>query len=590
MERRTIDAARRAARSRARWLAVALAAAFPAICASVQAATEVTSTLGDQIVCATAPVNYNADGNPARVFVEGDFVFVLEQWNARVAVYDLVGKTNLFYFGANFNSKNNINGRDTPGVAYTDSGKWAFGTGEGAFKQPFGMALDTFSGEHRFAVADTGNNRVQLFTFDAASGEITFAAASDAIFSEPNAVAFTAAGDLLVADTGNARVVRLSVSGASLAEGDSYALGEKAYATGICSDSDTSEGFWITDTRNQRVAYYRIADGTDAPAAYLGTSSSQDFVTPRDVQLFGSSGNGTFLCVVDNQGSRVRVVEAVASGGAYTDVVAVGDVGSASDASLQEFQKLWRPNGVFTVPDEKRVYVADYGNNLVKWYTVSPESVDPPEPQKYCNFLSVETFDEAGNPCTTFTNHQTIGLVVTFETDDQIQRASILCDKTGGMTFVAIPNATVSGNTISYDNIANTENMQPYYGTIDLVITANGAEGVYTTNVVAAYTLVESPTPAEEYEEAPWDFTAITVADGAATLTWDFPQENVPASGECTFRIESRTSLTSGNWATLVDDLSATSAVGCTDEVDLSALGNPPSLFFRLFWTNKVKE
>ena len=107
---------------------------------------------------------------------------------------------------------------------------------------------------------------------------------------------------------------------------------------------------------------------------------------------------------------------------------------------------------------------------------------------------------------------------------------------------------------------------------------------------MAAYTIVEPELPpAEEYEEVPWDFTSITVADGTATLTWDFPQENFPASGECTFRIESRTSLTSGNWATLVDDLSATSAVGCTDEVDLSALGNPPSLFFRLFWTNKVK-
>ena len=63
------------------------------------------------------------------------------------------------------------------------------------------------------------------------------------------------------------------------------------------------------------------------------------------------------------------------------------------------------------------------------------------------------------------------------------------------------------------------------------------------------------------------------------------PQENVPASDDCTFRIEYRTSLTAGDWATLVEDLAATSK-----NVNLADLGTPPSLFLRLFWTNKVKE
>ena len=563
-----------------------VAAAFFTIALSAKAEVEADTTISNRIVCTTAPTTYNAEGNPARVFVSGDFVYVLEQWNARVAVYDLVGRTNLFYYGAIVN-----NGA---GEKYTISGKWKMGTGDGGFKKPFGMALDTFSGENRFAVADTGNNRVQLFTFDASTGDITFAAASDAVFTAPEAVAFTAAGDMLVADTGAGRVVRLSVSGDTLAVGEEYPLGESAYPTGICSDSDTSEGFWITDsnprTNTGRVSYYRIADGTAAPAVFLSASGDRNFRYIRDVQVFGDSVNGKYLAVADYSWSRVSIVEAVAAGGAYTEVVGVGDVGSQSESALQEYEKLWHPTGVFVA--DGTLYVADYGHNLIRWYEVTPgDSPEPPEPPKYFNFLSVETFDETGAPCTEFTNHQTIALIVTFDTDDQIERATINCNETNGTTFVAIPNPTVSGDTISYDNIANMSNVQPYYGAIDLVITAVGAEGTYTTNVIAAYTLYDPtpPAPAETTETNAWRIVSIATdaAAGKVTLEWEFPSADIVESGECLFEIQYRPDLVTGGWATLAADISATSAADCVYQADLSPLG--PSCFFRLFWTNKVK-
>ena len=558
----------------AAWRLAAVAAALFAMVPVAKAAVEATTTLTNRIVCTTAPTTYNADGNPARVFVSGNFVYVLEQWNARVAVYDLVGRTNLFYYGAIVN-----NGA---GEKYTVPGKWKMGTGDGGFKKPFGMALDTFSGENRFAVADSGNGRVQLFSFDPATGEITFEAASGNIFNDPNAVAFTESGDILVADSGNCRVVRLSGSLSQTAE---YPLGEKAFPTGICSDSDTSDGFWVTDSKNQRVAYYRIADGTDAPAVSFGTVADKEVVTPRDVQIFGDSANGKFLCVVDNQGSRVRILEAVMSGGAYTEVVAAGDVGSAYDKSLQEYEQLWLPNGVFVDSDSGLLYVADYGHNLIKWYGVTATSPEPPEPTKHFNFTSVKTFDENGDEANTFTNRQTIGLVVTFETDDEIDSTSIICKKGDGSTFVATTADNVSGGSLDCEDISNQS--QEYVGAIELVITVNCTGGTYSTNVVAAYTIAESTT--EETETVRWPFTSIIMAGGAATLTWDFPSSNVLASGECLFKIQNRESLTSGDWDTLVSDLPATSKADCTYDADLSALGNPPACFFRLFWTNKVK-
>ena len=574
MDKFSTNAPRPPARPAAWRLAAAVAAALFVTAPVAKAAVEATTTLTNRIVCTTAPVNFNADGNPARVFVSGNFVYVLEQWNSRIGVYDLVGRTNLFYYGAIVN-----NGA---GEKYTVPGKWKMGTGDGGFKKPFGMALDTFSGENRFAVADSGNGRVQLFSFDPATGEITFEAASGNIFNDPNAVAFTESGDILVADSGNCRVVRLSGSLSQTAE---YPLGEKAFPTGICSDSDTSDGFWVTDSKNQRVAYYRIADGTDAPAVSFGTVADKEVVTPRDVQIFGDSANGKFLCVVDNQGSRVRILEAVMSGGAYTEVVAAGDVGSAYDKSLQEYEQLWLPNGVFVDSDSGLLYVADYGHNLIKWYGVTATSPEPPEPTKHFNFTSVKTFDENGDEANTFTNRQTIGLVVTFETDDEIDSTSIICKKGDGSTFVATTADNVSGGSLDCEDISNQS--QEYVGAIELVITVNCTGGTYSTNVVAAYTIAESTT--EETETVRWPFTSIIMAGGAATLTWDFPSSNVLASGECLFKIQNRESLTSGDWDTLVSDLPATSKADCTYDADLSALGNPPACFFRLFWTNKVK-
>lgn len=455
---------------------LAILAAASLALAAIPAAADVTATttLTNRIVCSASP-NSTVE-NAVRVFVSGNFVFALEQGNARIAVYDLVGRTNLFYFGAT--------AQNGQGIRYTDSTLWKISNANGGFKRPYGMALDTFSGENRFAVADSGNGRVQLFSFDPGTGDIAFEAASDKLFKDdsPKAVAFTESGDILVADIDNCRVVRLN---SSLAQTASYSLDHNARPIGICADSDTSEGFWISDSKNQRIAYYRIADGTSAPVVFFGTVASKDFVEPSDIQILGDSPNGgKYICAVDKQGARVRVVEAVVSGGAYVDIVPVGDVGHAADGSLQYFEQLYQPNGIFV--DGNTLYVTDYGKdygsgqngnaNLVKWFEVEASSSPTP------------------------------------------------------------------------------------------------------------------PAPTEEYETVRWGFTSIDMSGGAASLAWAFPSTNVPSSGECLFTIDYRTSLTTGSWATLVEDISSTSAAGCAYQADLSALGAPPSCFFRLYWTNKVKE
>ena len=570
VDRYNFDTALSPTRSVTWRLASIVAAAFFAISASAE--VEADTSLTNRIVCTTAPVSYNAEGNPARVFVSGDFVFVLEQWNARIAVYDLAGRTNLFYYGAT-----QVNGS---GLKYTGSDQWKISNGDGGFKKPFGMAFDPSSG-NRFAVADSGNNRVQLFTFDQSTGEITFVAASGKIFDNPTAVAFTETGDILVADSGNCRVVRLSSALAQTAE---YPLGEKANPTGICSDSDTSEGFWITDAKNQRVAYYRIADGTATPAVSFGTIADKEFVTPRDVQIFDDSDNGKFLCVVDNQGSRVRIVEAVFSGGAYTEVVAVGDVGSYSDPTLQEYEKLWRPNGVFV--DDGVLYVADYGHNLIKWYNVVATSPEPPEPPKYFHVTYVKLYDTNNVAKTEFELDEPIRLEIGYETDDEIDLACF--SGCLGDDWADPKRMDRNDGVLACDNAGLTDRV----GAIDIRLTVFGAEDTFMTNFFAALTVTEPPQPAEEYEEAGWHIDTFTVTNGTATLTWAMPANALPSDGKCDFRIDWRTSLTEGAWSTspnsyMVEDV--TTAAGCTKTIQLSGIRNPSAAFFRLFWTNKVK-
>lgn len=347
----------------------------------------ISNTVDDYIQCATPPPNNaNAEGNPARVFVTNNLVFVLEQYKHRVAVYDFVGRTNLLYFGAT--------AQDGAGHIYREETAYAQSTNAvGGFTKPFGMALDTFTDPTRFAVADTGNGRIQLFSFDPESGEIEFVSAYGAetasdqagtsapegTFREPQAVAFMPGGYILVADTGNYRVVRLHYDPetGAWAWDRAFQFTADSTLTGVCYDKDTTGGFWVADAGKgkQRVSFHRFTSFSSDPVASFGAYQSNDLTTPRDVQIWRIGGRKR-IAAVDYQGSRVRILDALANDrGAYTGVVARIDVGSASDRTLEDFQKLYLPNGVFPVAGTNLIFVADYGKRdggcKIKWYSLT---------------------------------------------------------------------------------------------------------------------------------------------------------------------------------------------------------------------------
>ncbi len=611
--------------------------------------TEVSMSLDDCFDTAVAPTTYNAEGNPARVFVSGDYVYVLEQYTHRIVVHDRAAPYAIVAtYGRN-------------------GGDGSFGSGDGEFNQPFGMALDTVSGKNRFAVADTGNNRVQLFEFDGPS--ITFKAsygtktsvsefgstsADTKTLLGPRAVAFAKGGYLLVADTGNFRVLRLQVESASLSFNASYAFDNKSSLQGLCYDKDNVAGFWVADAgpSKQCISFHHMAGFTKEPVVSFGTSSSKDFAAPRDVQVW-TVGSRKRICAVDYEGSRLRIFDCQQSAkGAYTGISFVADIGAASDASLQPYQKLWKPNGVFPVDGSNLVYVADYGHNQVKWYGLTLDgdqdgmddfwedmngldsTVDDAMDDADGDGLSnVGEFRAGTNPKNADSDGDGVGDLTemynlrdpldaaeeAFTVNEVVEIAALDTDGAAATTFLVGTNVTVK---VVFANPVEGDCQVILYNAagdciVDAPMVVSGSEATYsyvpaekdvglvdacfifaecdppTLSTNALFEVVSGGDDPEVTEEVPWIISSIALDDSgepSVVLAWDFPSEAVPAEGKCVFRLDFATVL-DGSWDSVtLPQVEAESAADCTATIPLSVVGTPSQCFFRLWWTNKVKD
>lgn len=126
----------------------------------------------------------------------------------------------------------------------------SFGSGAGQFNTPQGLAVDS---QDRVIVADQGNNRLVLLSFDGAGfGYLDHFSAE---FNAPSGVATDQRGNIVVADTGNNRVAVLDGDGHLLAQftepNDGY-IGPFNAPRGLAVEPDG--GIVVADTGNRRVA------------------------------------------------------------------------------------------------------------------------------------------------------------------------------------------------------------------------------------------------------------------------------------------------------------------------------------------------
>ena len=220
-----------------------------------------------------------------------------------------------------------------------------------------------------FVLADTGNHRIRRvwpngsITTVAGTGVEGFSGdggpATAARISAPRGVATLGDGTILIPDTGNHRVRRVSpagvittVAGTGVAgfSGDGR-LAVKARLNLPFGVSPTAAGgFLIADTGNSRIRRVR-ANGTITTAAKL-----------RSPHAVAALPDGSFLAA-DTNANRVVRVRAVDD---VTTVAGTGTAGFSGDGGPAAAAALKLPKALAVLPDLSGFLIGDSGNNRVR--------------------------------------------------------------------------------------------------------------------------------------------------------------------------------------------------------------------------------
>lgn len=239
------------------------------------------------------------------------------------------------------------------------------GTNVFQFSQPEGLAVDPRAGQYRLAVADTGNNRIQLFTYNPTNGVISFERTVGSLgsgvnqFNHPGGVAFDNTGRIFVADTGNNRVAIFRASDGlwfpSFTGTGAYILNAPR---GIAYDTHISDGgVWVCDTGNNRLSLYYDSGVFRRSFGSIGTAAGR-FQQPVDIRLW-RVGTRRRLVVADKVNNRMQVFNTDG-----TNLCSVGTGGSLAG-------QLLLPHGVMPLNDSADLFIADTGNARVQRFSLT---------------------------------------------------------------------------------------------------------------------------------------------------------------------------------------------------------------------------
>jgi uncharacterized repeat protein (TIGR01451 family) len=248
---------------------------------------------------------------------------------------------------------------------------------------PAGIALDSVG---NLLIADTSNHRIRKVTplgvisTVAGNGTQGFSgdngAATSAQLNYPNGVAVDAVGNLLIADTSNYRIRRVTAAGiidtiagtgtsGFSGDGGPATSARLSYFRGIVFDSGGN--LFIADTNNYRVrkidpsgiistvagngTYGFNGDGVSALSARLASPSGV---------AFDGSGN---LLIADYGNSRIRKV---ASSGVISTVAGNGTSGFTGDGGQATLAQLNSPNGLAVDAGSGDLLIADTANRRIR--------------------------------------------------------------------------------------------------------------------------------------------------------------------------------------------------------------------------------
>ena len=250
------------------------------------------------------------------------------------------------------------------------------------FSTPIGIAVDTTG---NLFIADFHNNRIRKVATDdiistvAGDGSTTYSgdggSAVYALFYGPGSVAVDAAGNLLIADTGNNRIRKVGPNGiiATVVGIGSYGFsGDGGAATNASLSSpvglafDAGGNLYFSDLYNGRVRKMGTngiittvaGNGGAAHTGDGGRATSASFNNPSAVAM-DDAGN---VYVADEFNNCIRKV---GTNGIISTVAGDGSMAFSGDGGAATNASLYYPNGV-GVDTAGDLYIADSYNNRIR--------------------------------------------------------------------------------------------------------------------------------------------------------------------------------------------------------------------------------
>jgi sugar lactone lactonase YvrE len=219
----------------------------------------------------------------------------------------------------------------------------------------------------------------QIITTVAGNGTLGYSGdggqATIAEFYAPSKVILDAAGNLYIADLGNNRIRKISLSGiintiagtgtaGYSGDGGQATVAELNQASGVCFDA--AGNLYIADQVNNRV---RLVNATGIISTFAGTgmagysgdggeATSAELYTADDI-IYDSDGN---LYISDTNNERIRKVN---TAGVISTIVGNGTAGFSGDGGQATAAELHRPTGL-VYDAVGNLYIADELNNRIR--------------------------------------------------------------------------------------------------------------------------------------------------------------------------------------------------------------------------------
>jgi sugar lactone lactonase YvrE len=235
-----------------------------------------------------------------------------------------------------------------------------------SFNQPSGLALNNFG---EMYVADSANNRIRKL--DPTGYASTFAGLPQ--MESPAGVAGDANGNLYIADRQNHRIMILNTAGSLLPFAGSGTAGSAdgpSFAASFSSPNavfvDDSGDILVADSGNNKIrkitpgGLVSTVAGTGAFGATDGPAATASFATPKSVST-DAAGN---IYVADNANNKIRKISGVGGSATVSTFAGTGGTGSADgSASSATFNQ---PYAAAVDRTTGAVYVTDFYNHKIR--------------------------------------------------------------------------------------------------------------------------------------------------------------------------------------------------------------------------------